>query len=62
VHAGAYNQRHNKNKMNVNTFTYENEAFKKELKKQGFKLYTHRSGFQAWSIENLCEVSDEWSK
>lgn len=35
--------------------------FKKELLKQGFKLYTHKSGFQAWSIENLCEVSDEWS-
>jgi len=57
VHAGAYNQRHNKNKMDKTQ-----PAFKKELKKQGFKLYTHRSGFQAWSIENLCEVSDEWSK
>lgn len=31
------------------------------LKKEGFKLYTHKSGFQAWSIENLMEVSDEWN-
>lgn len=30
------------------------------LKKEGYKLYTHRSGFQAWSITNLKEYSDEW--
>lgn len=31
------------------------------LKKEGYKLYAHKSGFQAWSIENLREVSDEWN-
>lgn len=32
----------------------------KELKKQGFKQYQHRSGIIVWSIENLLEFSDEW--
>ena len=37
-------------------------SFLKELIKQGFKQYTHKSGFTAWSITNLCEYSDEWRK
>ena len=35
-------------------------AIEKVLKEHKFKKYRHSSGAVAWSIENLCEYSDEW--
>lgn len=38
------------------------KLFIETLKEEGFTMFIHKSGFRAWSIENLCEVSDEWEK
>lgn len=37
-----------------------NNYMEKILKQNGYKKYTHTSGFSAWSKSNLCEYSDEW--